>query len=193
MFEIKEEIRIIKSSFRLIIFFGLCYASGILLGLFFKNDCYNPGIYNSVTDYYVCIFDVSTSVLSIFFKRILTCLVVFTIVFMLGLNRFSVYFASVIFFYKGLILGSVATLFFCNFGFSGLIIYIFMIAVQNVITTAGIALAAVFNSYISDLPFKCKKKLLIENFVLCFIACIAGALYELLFLTFVLRPLTLWF
>ena len=193
MFDVKEKVKTIKNSFKPIIFFGICYIFGFALGLFFKNDCYNPGIYNSVTNYYIIIFDICTSVFSILFKRILTCLGVFIIVFLLGLNNISVYLASVIFFYKGLILGSVATVFFCKFGVLGLIVYIFMVAIQNVIVTAGIILIAVFNSYISDLPFKCKTKLLIENFIMCFIVCIAGALYELLFLTFILRPLTLWF
>ena len=193
MLYIIDKIKTIKNSFKPIIIFGISYLFGLALGLFFKNDCYNPGIYNSVTNYYTIIFDVCTSVLSIFFKRILTCLGVFIIVFLLGLNNISVYLASVIFFYKGLILGSVATVFFCNFGVSGLIVYIFMVVIQNVIVTAGMILIAVLNSYISDLSFKCKTKLLIENFILCFIVCIAGAFYELLFLTFILRPLTLWF
>ncbi len=193
MFEINEKIKTIKSSFKLIIFFAMCYVFGIALGLFFKNDCYNPGIYNAVSNYYIIIFDICSSVLSIFFKRILTCLGVFAIVFLLGLNNISVYLASIIFFYKGLILGSVASVFFCNFGISGIIVYIFLVVIQSVIITAGMILIAVLNAYVSDLPFKCKTKILIENFILCFIVCVAGALYELLFLTFVLRPLTLWF
>ncbi len=193
MIKINEKIKIVQNSFKLIIFFGICYVFGVALGLFFKNDCYNPGIYNAVSNYYIIIFDTCTSVLSIFFKRILTCFGVFAIVFLLGLNNISVYLASVIFFYKGLILGSVASVFFCNFGISGLIVYIFLVVIQNLIITGGMILAAILNSYISDLSFGCKTKILIENFILCFAVCVAGALYELLFLTFVLRPLTLWF
>lgn len=193
MIKINEKIKIVKNSFKLAIFFGVCYVFGIALGLFFKNECYNPGIYNAVSNYYIIIFDSYTSVFSIFFKRIVTCFGVFAIVFLLGLNNIAVYLASIVFFYKGLILGSVAGVFFCNFGISGLIVYIFLVVIQNLVITAGMMLAAILNAYISDLSFKCKTKSLLENFILCFAVCVAGALYELLFLTFVLRPLTLWF
>ncbi len=188
-----EKIKIVKCSLKLIAFLALAYLVGFFIGLFFKGCYVGSPSDSGVCEYYICIFDVNTSVFSIFFKRFFACLGVYIVIFLLGLNGFSVYFSAIILFYRGLILGSVASVFFCFYGIPGIVVYVFLVIIQNVIISAGMILIAVLNAYYSDKPFNCKIHELITNVLASLGVCFIGFLYELIFLTFILRPITLWF
>ena len=109
--------------------------------------------------------------------------------FLLGLNGFTSYFSSVIFLCRGLILGSLFYIFRSNYFVSGVIIYLFIVCIQNIIITAGMIVAVTLNYDIAEKPFSCKVKDLIFNFMISFGVCLIGALYELLILVLILRPL----
>ncbi len=190
---LKDKLKILKYNIALSIFLSATFVLGFVLGMFFGNDCYDSPYFNGVYTYYICIFDVETSVFAIFFKRLFACLGVFSVVFLLGLNKYGAFASSVILFYRGLILGSAATIFISLYGISGFLVYVLLVMIQNLIITAGMIVAVALNAYYSDIPFNCKINDLVADFVISFGVCVAGVLYELLFLTFLLRPLALWF
>ena len=175
---LKNKLKILKCNIALLIFLSASFVLGFILGIFFRNNCCDSPYFNGVYAYFICIFNVETSVFAIFFKRFFACLGVYSVVFLLGINKYSAFASSIIVFYRGLILGSVAAI---------------LVLIQNLIITAGMVVAVVLNAYYSDSPLNCKINELIANFIVSFGVCLAGVLYELIFLTFILRPLTLWF
>lgn len=192
MFFIKKKLATIKSCLKSVIIFALSFAVGFITGLFLKNS--NTDIlFNGVYSYYACVFDVYASVFSIFFKRFFICLGLYVVFFLLGLNKFFAVFSAIILFYRGLILGSIAPIFYVLYGVAGVLVYILLVFIQNLIITTGFIFAVVLNCCLSDKPFGCKTGDLISDFLFSFGICFVGVLYELLFLTFVLRPITLWF
>ncbi len=190
---LKDKLKILKCNIVLLIFLSATFILGFILGVFFRNNCCDSPYFNGVYTYYICIFNIETSVFAIFFKRLFACLGVYLVVFLLGLNKYSAFVSSIILFYRGLILGSVAAIFISLYGISGFLVYVLLVLIQNLIITAGMIVAVVLNAYYSDSPLNCKINDLIADFIVSFAVCLAGVLYELLFLTFVLRPLTLWF
>lgn len=190
---LKNKLKILKCNIALLIFLSASFVLGFILGIFFRNNCCDSPYFNGVYAYFICIFNVETSVFAIFFKRFFACLGVYSIVFLLGINKYSAFASSIIVFYRGLILGSVAAIFISLYGISGFLVYVLLVLIQNLIITAGMVVAVVLNAYYSDSPLNCKINELIANFILSFGVCLAGVLYELIFLTFILRPLTLWF
>lgn len=192
MFLFKSKFSMIKNNVKTVVILALSFTIGFLVGLFF-NKFNTDVLFNGVYSYYVCIFDVYASVFSIFLKRFFICLGLYAAFFLLGLNKFSAVFSAIILFYRGLILGSIASIFYTMYGIAGIIVYVLLVFVQNVVITAGFIFAVVLNCSLSDKPFSCKIRDLISNCAFSLGICIAGVLYELLFLTFVLRPITLWF
>lgn len=190
---LKDKLKILKCNIVLLIFLSATFILGFIFGVFFRNDCCDSPYFNGVYTYYICIFNIETSVFAIFFKRFFACLGVYLVVFLLGLNKYSAFVSSIILFYRGLILGSIAAIFISLYGISGFLVYVLLVLIQNLIITAGMIVAVVLNAYYSDSPLNCKINDLIADFIVSFGVCLAGVLYELIFLTFILRPLTLWF
>ena len=186
---LNTKINVIKKNIKLVVIFIACYALGLIIGLIFGERSVCFPLYDVACGRYICILDVYTSVFSIFFKKIFSSLLILCVAFLLGLNRFTSFFSAVIFFCRGLVLGSLFYIFWSNYFISGLFIYIFIICVQNIIITAGMIVAVVLNYDIADKSFSCKVKELIFNFIISFGVCIVGALYELLILVLILRPL----
>lgn len=183
------KINALKKNIKLIVIFTACYGTGIIIGLFFgeKSVCYP--LYDIACGRYICLLDVHTSVFSVFFKKIFSGSLILCVVFLLGLNGFTSYFSSVIFLCRGLVLGSLFYIFRSNYFVSGVIIYLFIVCIQNIIITAGMIVAVTLNYDIAEKPLSCKVKDLIFNFMISFGVCLIGALYELLILVLILRPL----
>lgn len=186
---LNTKINALKKNIKLIVIFIACYALGLIIGLFFGERSVCFPLYDVACGRYICLLDVYTSVFSIFFKKIFSSLLILCVVYLLGLSRFTSFFSSVIFFCHGLVLGGLFFIFWSNYFISGLFIYIFIICVQNIIITAGMIAAVVLNYDLAEKPFSCKIKDLILNFIISFGICFVGALYELLLLVLILRPL----
>ena len=186
---LNTKINALKKNIKLIVIFAVCYAVGLIIGLIFGERSVCFPLYDVACGRYICLLDIYTSVFSIFFKKIFSSLLILCVVFLLGLNRFASFFSSVIFFCRGLVLGSLFYIFLSNYFISGLLAYFFIICVQNIIINAGMIIAVILNYEIADKPLSCKVKELIFNFIISFCVCSVGALYELLILVLILRPL----
>ena len=201
---IKQKIKCLKKSLKYgIILFGATvflgseivavYVFGIILGVITKNGCLIPSLYNGAYNYFFCVFDVYSSIFSILLRRILVILSLFIIFFALSLNKYVAPLSALIIFYRGLIIGCVSVVFFETYKISGGFVFFLVVIPQNLIITAGLISLILLNGENYCVPLKSRINDLIINGLLSLCVCLAGAIYEFIILTFVLRPITLWF
>ncbi len=190
---IKQKIKCLKKSLKYGIILFAVYVFGIILGVITKNGCLIPSLYNGAYNYFFCVFDVYSSIFSILLRRILVILSLFIIFFALSLNKYVAPLSALIIFYRGLIIGCVSVVFFETYKISGGFVFFLVVIPQNLIITAGLIALILLNGEKYCVPLKNRINDLIINGLLSLCVCLAGAIYEFIILTFVLRPITLWF
>lgn len=190
---IKQKLKCLKKSLKYGIILFAVYVFGIILGVITKNGCLMPSLYNGAYNYFFCVFDVYSSIFSILLKRILVILALLTIFFVLSLNKYLAPFSALIIFYRGLIIGCVSVVFFETYKISGGFVFFLVVIPQNLIITVGLIILILLNGEKYCVPLKCRVNDLIINGLISLCVCLAGAMYEFIILTFVLRPITLWF
>ena len=60
---LKNKLKILKCNIALLIFLSASFVLGFILGIFFRNNCCDSPYFNGVYAYFICIFNVETSVL----------------------------------------------------------------------------------------------------------------------------------
>lgn len=190
---IKQKIKCLKKSLKYGIILFAVYVFGIILGVITNNGCLIPSLYNGAYNYFFCVFDVYSSIFSILLRRILVILSLFIIFFALSLNKYVAPLSALIIFYRGLIIGCVSVVFFETYKISGGFVFFLVVIPQNLIITAGLIALILLNGENYCVPLKSRVNDLIINGLLSLCVCLAGAIYEFIILTFVLRPVTLWF
>lgn len=190
---IKQKIKCLKKSLKYGIILFAVYVFGIILGVITNNGCLIPSLYNGAYNYFFCVFDVYSSIFSILLRRILVILSLFIIFFALSLNKYVAPLSVLIIFYRGLIIGCVSVVFFETYKISGGFVFFLVVIPQNLIITAGLIALILLNGENYCVPLKSRINDLIINGLLSLCVCLAGAIYEFIILTFVLRPITLWF
>lgn len=190
---IKQKIKCLKKSLKYGIILFAVYVFGIILGVITNNGCLIPSLYNGAYNYFFCVFDVYSSIFSILLRRILVILSLFIIFFALSLNKYVAPLSALIIFYRGLIIGCISVVFFETYKISGGFVFFLVVIPQNLIITAGLIALILLNGENYCVPLKSRINDLIINGLLSLCVCLAGAIYEFIILTFVLRPITLWF
>ena len=190
---IKQKIRCLKKSLKYGILLFAVYFLGIILGVVTKNGCLMPPLYNGAYNYFFCVFDVYSSIFAILLKRILVILSLFIIFFALSINKYVAPLSALIVFYRGLIIGCVSVVFFETYKISGGFVFFLVVIPQNLIITAGLIALILLNGEKYCIPLKLRINDLIINGLFSLCVCLIGAVYEFIILTFVLRPITLWF
>ena len=190
---IKQKVRCLKKSLKYGILLFAVYFLGIILGVVTKNGCLIQPLYNGAYNYFFCVFDVYSSIFAILFKRILVILSLFIIFFSLSINKYVAPLSALIVFYRGLIIGCVSVVFFETYKISGGFVFFLVVIPQNLIITAGLIALILLNGEKYCVPLKLRINDLITNGLFSLCVCLIGAVYEFIILTFVLRPITLWF
>ena len=190
---IKQKIKCLKKSLKYGIILFAVYVFGIILGVITNNGCLIPSLYNGAYNYFFCVFDVYSSIFSILLRRILVILSLFIIFFALSLNKYVAPLSALIIFYRGLIIGCVSVVFFETYKISGGFVFFLVVIPQNLIITAGLIALILLNGEKYCVPLKIRMNDLITNALFSLCVCLIGAVYEFIILTFVLRPITLWF
>lgn len=190
---IKQKIRCLKKSLKYGILLFAVYFLGIILGVVTKNGCLMPPLYNGAYNYFFYVFDVYSSIFAILLKRILVILSLFIIFFALSINKYVAPLSALIVFYRGLIIGCVSVVFFETYKISGGFVFFLVVIPQNLIITAGLIALILLNGEKYCVPLKLRINDLIINCLFSLCVCLIGAVYEFIILTFVLRPITLWF
>lgn len=193
MFSVKEKLCLLKNGAKYFCILLSIYLIGFFVGVFFKEKCFIPNVYQTVCDYYCRVLDANSSLFGFFFSRVAVLIPFFLIIFALSLNKFSAAFSAFVFFYRGMILGGAASLFAEMYFVSGGVVYLFAVFPQNVVATLGAIALLVLNGKKFELPIKRKTKYMLENAAFSFAVCLIGVVYEFLVLALVIRPLSLYF
>lgn len=175
-------------------FLVLGYIVGIILGLVLKGNNDENLFYLFVKNYNNVIFGLYSNPVKLLFTRMLNNLFSFILIYLICYSTYFFFLNLLIFIYRGVILGSVILLFFEILGIQGIVVFIFLVLVQNLIVTFALFFTSII---VYDLKCFCKKKytdnVYLKYFLIGFIISILVGLYELLMLLCFFRPLNIYF
>ena len=188
------KLKVLKANIKSVIIFSAVYLISIILGaIFIKIDCYQT-LYFNARNYYVAITGVSHSVFKIFLNCILVGAFLTVAVICFGFSKFTVPLVCVILFYRGIVLGSCAVLFFWLYGIGGIFIFIIITLPTNILITAGLIVASVLNYQ----DFSCfsggdRWKIVVKNAIISLIFSLVSAMYLLFVVGLIIRPINYLF
>lgn len=192
-FKISLKRTIDEKTFLLIIYF-LSFALGIVLGMLAKPTDFILDYYSlSVENYYCVTLNPEASVWDIFFKRITTNLGYFIVFFPLGLSIFAMSFSIALIVFRGYVLSLSFIVFHSVCGFHGILISIFLILPQHVVTTFTLIFSVTMPLCNGKKKDKNTLKKHLLNVLLLFVLSIFGDLIELVLLAFLFRPISFYF
>ncbi len=172
------------------------YVLGIVLGVIFFSEHEKVLFADNVLDFLVLALCKSSSPISLFWSRIINALALFTL---FALTSLTIYLSPLHYFiiiYRGYVLGAAGIVFITNFKITGLVLFVFCVFLQNLITTLSLILYSTIAYKLSDNFDKCKnfnyKAYVFASFVF-FLISVIGALIELILLLLILRPLNFYF
>ncbi len=170
------------------------YLLGVVLGFILKGNAEENVFYAFVNNYHNLIFGLYSNPIKLTFTRLINNLFSFLLIYLVCYSSYFFLFNLLIFTYRGIILGSISLLFFEVLGIQGLIVFIFLVIVQNLLVTLGLFFTSII---VYDLKSFCKKKytdnVYLKYFLIGFIISIIAAIYELILLLCFFRPLNIYF
>ena len=174
--------------------FAFSYLLGIILGVVLNTNKDNLEIIEVIKNYRNIALGLYSNPIKLTVTRILNNFFYFLILYLCCYKIYLCVFNLVIFVYRGIILGSIALSFFEALGIEGIILYLFLIIVQNVLVTFCLFYSAII---IYRLRSVCQEKytnnVFLKYLFVGYLLSIIVALYEFLFLFLILRPLNLYF
>lgn len=177
------------------VLFICAYVLGVVLGIIFgKGLTQFTDLFVIVNNYHTMIIGLYSNPIKLTFTRIFNNLFYFLLLWILCCTIFTSCFTLIMFFYRGLVLGNVFFLFFQIYSVHGIIIYIFIVVMQNVIVTFGLLYASciVYDMRLKRQKGYCSYKYF-RFFLIGFLISLFGAFYELTILVIFFRPLNLYF
>ena len=179
----------------LFVLHALALAAGLVLGAVTEPTKFIFRYYSENADnYYAVIMYRDSSVFAIFLTRMISDLGFFALGYLLGLSAVLFPVGLTVTAYRGYILSFTVALFGVRYGFTGVMISVFLILPQNLITTIALTVCSVVSAVLKK---KRKgKEFYIEYGVFCalgYALSLVGALIELLILGLLLRPLNFYF
>ena len=192
---IKCFIRRVENKKILSVFLILGYVVGIIVGVVLaKNQSNYKDFYDFVANYHNRILGLYSSPIKLTFTRLINDVFYFLLLYLLCFNIALSGITVVIFVYRGIVLGSVFFVFFDMFSLHGIIIYVFLVVIQNALVTFGLFYTAIC---VYDLRGHCNKKYFskfyLSFFIIGYIIAVIGAVYEFILLITFFRPLNIYF
>ena len=184
----------INKNYVILLVGGAVYIIGVILGLILPSTETSSALFYSYAENYYCsVLSIDASPFSTFLTRILNSILVLILTALLCSNIYTFFLAFIILLYRGFIIGYVFILFILSLGFNGIITYLFLVLIQNVIISFAILLFMV-NIY-GKVNCSCNNliKTLLNYLITSFIICLIGCLIEFILLTCLFRPLNLYF
>ena len=170
------------------------YLCGIVLGVVFKGKTQTNIFIGFVENYHEFVFGLYSNPIKLSLIRLINNLFSFILIYLFCFSAYLFLFNLLIFLYRGIILGSVLTTFFNLFGIRGIIIYIFLVLVQNLLVSFALFFTSII---VYDLRSYCKKKytdnVYLKYFLIGYVLTVAVVVLELLLLVLFFRPLNLYF
>ncbi len=195
---VKNIIWLVKNSFEKKLFLYILQGAALIIGIILGATVnITPFIYRyyatNAQNYYSLVMYANSSCTSVLFERIASNLGYFIIYFVLGLAGALFAVSLLITAYRGYVLGLVAGIFASQFGLTGILIFVFLVMIQNLITSAALCFAIILGSELKKI---CCKDFIANYAVICaalYIVSLVGALIEALILGLLLRPLNFYF
>lgn len=183
------KLKVLKTQLKSLIVFSAFYLIAIILGVIFSHGDCNTVLYTNAVDYHLIIMSSKNSVFTCFFNCFLVGAFLSALIICCGFSKFTIPIICVIVFYRGLVLGSCAVVFFTLSGLSGIIVFVILTLPSHAIITAGLIVASVLN-YGAHYP-NCKNKVnvILINALICALFALVSALYFLLVTAIVVRPI----
>ena len=165
----------------------------ILGGIFGVNDNTISIFSDNVYNYYISILSVNSSGFAFVFNQIFNIALCFVPVFLLSLNIYTFFINFIFVGYRGFILGISFRVILNVFSINGLIVWLFLIFLQNLILTFSICLF-MCNAYIL---LNCKNKFYINKLfrylIISLIVALIGVIIKCIFVFCIFKPLNLYF
>jgi len=178
----------------IILIYFLSFAVGVILGMLTKPTEFILNYYSvSVENYYCTTLNPDASVWDIFFKRIFTNIGYFVVFFPLGLSIFLMPFSVALIVFRGYVLSLSFSVFYTVCGLHGILISIFLILPQHLLTTLALIFAVTIPLCKEKHKGKGGIKKQITNTIILFVLSVFGFLLELILLAFLFRPLSFYF
>ena len=163
---------------------------GVLLGLFLPSVKAVEEIFNVfAVDYFKSVTDINLGAFKILFSRLFNSLLLILFVSLLCTNIYTFYINFIIILYRGFIIGYTFIVFVISLGFTGIMTYLFLVLVQNVIVTFALILLLV-NVYDKLI---CKQKyyykILFNYSIISYVVCIIAAVIEVILIISFFKPI----
>ncbi len=183
----------IKKNYTIFIIGAVFYLLGAVLAFIIKSENILSFYEGIALNFYEQILVPSVSPIKFLIKRVLNLILLYVLILVFSLTKFSLYLNFIFVLYKGFVLSvSLKCLFLC-FNFSGVLIFIFLSFIQNVITVFSIILVVVLLR-LKDYDKRCNfKSYYIKSILFSFIIAILGIIIEFILLVCIIRPFNFYF
>ncbi len=174
----------VKKNLTLIL--AVIFILGVILGVVLSfNEDFACFYKNFLFDYFNRILSRETFGVSYLFKRVLSLVVLFLVVALLSLNKYTFYVIFLILFYRAYIIGLAFKLFLSELLISGMFFFLFLVLVSGFFTSLAIAIFICFNyckSNVNNLEFT------IKTYLFSLSVAVIGAILEFIFIVAIFRP-----
>lgn len=188
IFQLK--IAVLKKRVKALILFTAVYLVGFILGLIFSSKDCDSVFYINATNYHILIFNSTVSPLKSVIDCFLSGALLTVTVFILGFSKYTVPIEGIVIFYRGLILGSTAVLFFQLSKFNGVVTFIILTLPCHLLITAGLIVASVLNL---DGCIKPNWIAILKNCIISILFALIASIYVFFILVTVIRPINMIF
>lgn len=188
-----EYLRLIKISKKYHLVFGVAYAVGLILGVFFSTGAARYVLGENVLNFYVNALSNSGRIYSLVFSVIVSDVFFLLIFYFCSFIFYTVIIDLALVLYRGYVLASVSFLFIKLFGVSGAFVYILCVFIHNVIVSAALSVFAGITAAHCRRKYKKLKNLRNGLIIVSAAAVLIAVILEILILVFILRPIHVTF
>lgn len=191
MFSLKVFLDDLKRNRLLIIILLSVYTLGIILGVILPNSGEKNYFLKTVVNLFSSALLKNGNSASIFLSRLFTDLFTLILFYVLSISKFLIFANGFILFYRGYVLGAVSAALFSTFGVMGVALFISVVLIQNLISTAVLIVFTAFCFDAKNNRFcnKIKGDERLIYLVFAFVLILISVLLQIIILYLFLRPI----
>lgn len=184
----------VKRRINFFVISSLVFAVGFILGVIFnlKSGVKNPS-YSVVEEFVKTVTNPKSNVFGVEIKFFLNCALISCLIFVSTLSVYALPVGFAVLLVRGTVFGSSAVVFVHFYKLNGLFLFLIVSLIQTALTVAAYAAVLTVNSDCDTLE-KCKKSdnLFLYKCVtalLCVAVCLVAALYGLIVMALIIKPI----
>ncbi len=184
-------IKHLKNKRNIALICAIIFIFGVILGAILSlSESFLCFYRDFLLSYFDRIFSRETFGVSYLFKRLILCLVLFLIIGLSSLNKYTFYLTFLILFYRGYVLGLAFKLFIGELLINGIFFFLFLVLVNALFTALAITLfICLYYTKTSTNNINC----ILKHLLLCSIIAIFGLIIEFIFIVAIFRPFNFYF